>query len=119
MRQKETHFVNVPPYAQKIMDFIKSILSDKLRKRLHFHKDAEGLRTKVNPKVLPAEYGGEVPLATMIAKNKAKLREKRAQIMALDDLEIEITKSSTNFGGSDDADIDAGIVGSFRKLEVD
>lgn len=69
--------------------------------------------------LLPKEYGGNVPLNEIITNFKELLRNKRAAILALDDMYIEITKESANFAGSDDADIDAGIVGSFRKLEVD
>lgn len=68
---------------------------------------------------MPKEYGGSVPLSDMISQFKDRLRKQRALILALDDMHIEITKESANFAGSDDADIDAGMVGSFRKLEVD
>lgn len=77
------------------------------------------MKAKVNPALLPKEYGGTVPLNAMIDAFKASLRQKRDAILALDDMYIEITKESTNFAGNDDADIDAGMVGSFRKLEVD
>lgn len=55
----------------------------------------------------------------MIAEFKQKLKQRRAAILALDDMQIEVTKESANFGGNSDADMDVGIVGSFRKLEVD
>lgn len=77
------------------------------------------LKAKVNPALLPKEYGGTVPLNDMIEAFKARLRQKRDTILALDDMYIEITKDSANFAGNDDSDIDAGMVGSFRKLEVD
>lgn len=77
------------------------------------------MKTKVNPALLPKEYGGSVPLNDMIDAFKVRLRQKREAILALDDMFIEITKDSTNFAGNDDTDIDAGMVGSFRKLEVD
>lgn len=77
------------------------------------------LKTKVNPALLPKEYGGTIPLNEMIEAFKARLRQKRETILALDDMYIEITKDSANFAGNDDSDIDAGMVGSFRKLEVD
>lgn len=77
------------------------------------------LKTKVNPALLPKEYGGTIPLNDMIATFKARLRKQREAILALDDMYIEITKDSANFAGNDDSDIDAGMVGSFRKLEVD
>lgn len=79
----------------------------------------EELKAKVNPALLPKEYGGTVPLNHMIEAFKARLRQKRETILALDDMFIEITKDSANFAGNDDSDIDAGMVGSFRKLEVD
>lgn len=77
------------------------------------------LHAKVDSKLLPKEYGGTVPLSEMITQFKDRLRKQRAKILALDDMFIEITKESANFAGNDDADIDAGVVGSFRKLEVD
>lgn len=73
----------------------------------------------MNPALLPKEYGGTIPLSDIITDFKARLRQKREAILALDDMYIEITKESANFAGNDDADIDAGMVGSFRKLEVD
>lgn len=77
------------------------------------------LKTKVDSKLLPKEYGGTIPVSEMISQFKNRLRKQRAIILALDDMYIEITKETANFAGSDDADIDPGVVGSFRKLQVD
>lgn len=86
---------------------------------MQFHKNLDELHAKINPKLLPKEYGGTIPMSEMIGMFKDRLRARRAIILALDDMHIEITKESANFAGSDDADIAAGVVGSFRKLEVD
>lgn len=77
------------------------------------------MKTKINPAILPKEYGGTVPLDDMIKEFKVKLQQRRAAILALDDMHIEVTKDAANFAGNDIGDIDAGVVGSFRKLEVD
>lgn len=79
----------------------------------------DALKGKINPAILPKEYGGTVPIAEMIKEFKGKLQQRRAAILALDDMQIEVTKDATNFAGNDIGDITAGVVGSFRKLEVD
>ena len=60
-----------------------------------------------------------MPLSEMISLFKNRLRKHRAAVLALDDMYIEITKETANFAGNDDVDIDPGMVGSFRKLQVD
>lgn len=83
------------------------------------HKNVDALKSKIDPAILPKEYGGTMPIADMISEFKLKLQQRRAAILTLDDMQIEITKEAANFAGNDIGDIDAGVVGSFRKLEVD
>lgn len=67
MRHKETHFVNIPSYATKVIEFAISLLNDKLRARISVHKSLEDLKASVqDPRILPKEYGGEIPLSDMI-----------------------------------------------------
>uniref|UniRef100_A0A182JRX9 CRAL-TRIO domain-containing protein n=1 Tax=Anopheles christyi TaxID=43041 RepID=A0A182JRX9_9DIPT len=119
MRQKENHFVNLPSFANKLSEFILSVLSEKLRNRVFVHRGWDELKTKINPQLLPKEYGGTVPMAECIAQFKKQLKERRDIVLALDEMEIEINKSTIPWADSTDADIASGVIGSFRKLEVD
>jgi len=119
MRHKETHFMNIPSYANKVVEFAMTVLTDKLKNRVALHKNLDELKAKVDPKLLPKAYGGTMPLSEMIEIFKERVRKQRAAILALDDMYIEITKESANFAGNDDVDMDPGMVGSFRKLQVD
>lgn len=118
MRHKETHFVNIPSIANKVIEFALSLTSDKLKKRMFLDKNIEELKSRVNPDLLPQEYGGKVPMAEMIKEFKETLRKHREKTLALDNMFIDLDGAPA-WLGNDDADIEAGIVGSFRKLEVD
>lgn len=91
--------MNIPGCATKIIDFAVSLLSDKLKARvlvsidvLHLrffiprsgatltrfflfkyssqvYKNPDDLKEAINPKILPKEYGGEIPLADMVGKS--------------------------------------------------
>ncbi|KAK2576914.1 hypothetical protein KPH14_005535 [Odynerus spinipes] len=116
MRHKETHFINIPVCASKIIEFGISLLNEKLKSRVLLHKSIEELREAVDPSILPKEYGGEVPLSEMIEAFKKLLREKKEEIKALDNMHIEISPKEYQTACGDGL---GGISGSFRKLEVD
>lgn len=119
MRHRETHFVNLPPFASKFIEFGMSVISEKLKNRVILHKTVDDLKTKVDPKILPKEYGGTIPMIDMIEKFKQKCRQHRLKILSLDDMHIEITKNSPYWQEVEDNEIESGMCGSFRKLEVD
>lgn len=83
------------------------------------HKSLEELHQCVNPKILPKEYGGEVPLADMIAELKKKLKEKRDQVLELDDMYIEINEKDCKLLSEMQEELGLGIDGSFKRLQVD
>uniref|UniRef100_A0A336M0H0 CSON009693 protein n=1 Tax=Culicoides sonorensis TaxID=179676 RepID=A0A336M0H0_CULSO len=119
MRHRETHFINLPPFAMKFIEFGMSVISDKLKNRVVLHKSLDELKAKVDPKILPKEYGGTVPMSEMIDKFVVKCRQNRLKILALDDMFIEITKNSPYWQEVEDNEIESGMCGSFRKLQVD
>jgi len=119
MRHKSTHFVNVPSYANKVFDFFTALLQEKLKNRVVLHKDVESLKKCVDPKILPLEYGGVVPLADMIGDFKKYLETKRDVLLALDDMKINILNKKTKFETELEDQHIVGLPGSFRKLQVD
>lgn len=72
----------------------------------------------MDKKILPKEYGGEVPLAEMIEKLKAILKQKRDKILALDDMYIEIDEKNPIVSEMRE-ELGIGMEGSFKKLQVD
>lgn len=77
------------------------------------------LHQKVDKKILPKEYGGEVPLAEMVEKLKAKLKAQREQVLALDDMYIEIDEKNCPLVSEMNEELGIGLEGSFKKLIVD
>lgn len=82
---------------------------------LQFHRSSEDLIKHVDPAILPKEYGGTVPLRDMIEELKRKLLKHRDDLLALDDMCVDLYALEKN-------DLTQDIhstAGSFRKLELD
>ncbi|XP_043487177.1 retinaldehyde-binding protein 1 [Polistes fuscatus] len=113
VRHKRTYLINIPPYGVKFFELCLSYLNEKLRKRCTVHTSIEELKDEIDIKSLPVECGGEVPIKELIDSLKKTIYEKKEQIEALAKSRIEI---SENQSCSNEID---GVIGSFRKLEVD
>lgn len=83
------------------------------------YKSVEELHDKINKKILPKEYGGEIPLEQMLEKFQILLKEKRDQILALDDMYIEIDEKTCPLVSEMNEELGIGLDGSFKKLTVD
>jgi hypothetical protein len=92
MRHKSTYFINVPNFADKFFTATVSFLNTKLKSRVkvmhtfiliafratnlltychiiqlfQFFTGQKDIQKFIDPKYLPKEYGGEIPLDTMI-----------------------------------------------------
>lgn len=119
MRHKEKHIVNSPALANIIIEFVLSLMSDKMKKRVVLDKTTEDLKSHINPAILPKEYGGTIPIKDMIGKLKVDLKKQREKLLALDDMYIDLTSDLKSRSGNDNPDADGGLMGSFRKLEMD
>lgn len=83
------------------------------------YKTVDELHTNIDKKILPKEYGGEVPKEEMLAKFKELLKEKRENILSLDDMFIEIDEKSCPLISEMNEEMGIGIDGSFKKLTID
>lgn len=111
-------FVNVAGFRFTIMEFVKSLMSEKVKSRIEVHKDDAILITKLNTKNLPREYGGSVPLQDMINNFKNYINTMQPYILSLEQLQIIVTKSNSVLD-EPGTNSTTGTFGSFRKLEVD
>ncbi|CAG7785419.1 unnamed protein product [Allacma fusca] len=111
MRHKRVDVVSLPSWVNYILDFAKSLMSEKLRSRIWLHEDRAALLKKVDGKILPKEYGGEVPLSEMISLFKQEIVPCLPRIIALNklQLDLEMMKSSSSANankGCNDASTD-------------
>jgi len=117
------------------LDFLLSQLGDKLRKRVFLHKTVADLTNSVDKNILPAEYGGMIPMRDMIVQLKTKLEEKRDLLLSYDQVAVKLElypksiqentvrslRKSINelLESSSMKQETYGLQGSFRKLEID
>uniref|UniRef100_A0A182WAP0 CRAL-TRIO domain-containing protein n=1 Tax=Anopheles minimus TaxID=112268 RepID=A0A182WAP0_9DIPT len=118
IRVKEVHVVNLPLFGVTVGEWIMSCCSEKLRSRLKCYRSMEEFVTKTNLlSLLPKEYGGKQEAADLKRQLKETLDHYRNVILALDDMKVDEKQSASlkNHNNS----LDAGVIGSFRKLDVD
>ena len=80
------------------------------------HDNFTELSKHVDVQVLPKEYGGKIPLSEMIADYKQKLQINRELILSNDKMDIIIPETMDWFKNEN---AEAGVSGSFRKMEID
>lgn len=74
-RLKGCYLINLPPFAQFLVDIIKLTLTKKLQNRVFVLKNLDDLKYHINYKILPKEYGGEIPEFLMITDIKGFLNK--------------------------------------------
>lgn len=113
-RLKQILAINIPPMAQSILEFFIRHSSDKIRKRFLVLKSAEDVVKYVDPKILPTDYGGRIPIAQCIRDFKEDITKRRQDLLDV------YNSFETNYPDNEDLDGPSyGVTGSFRKLEID
>ncbi|CRL05182.1 CLUMA_CG018229, isoform A [Clunio marinus] len=114
-RQKGFYILNIPTFGQILFDIFKSVLSEKLRNRIHTLKP-DDLKNHIDPEMLPVEYGGVKNEEEMKEEFK-KVRDEKKEIWDhLLHFEVDWSKVPKEKIWSNSEE---ETVGSFRKLEID
>lgn len=67
MRHKEINAVRMHPSVKFAADFALGMVSEKMRHRIKFFTTLDSAKS-IDKSLLPAEYGGTLPMAEMIGK---------------------------------------------------
>uniref|UniRef100_A0A336MIP4 CSON000372 protein n=1 Tax=Culicoides sonorensis TaxID=179676 RepID=A0A336MIP4_CULSO len=131
MRHKMVIAFNLSPSIKFAVDFGMGLISEKMRKRINFYTNIDQCDL-IDKKLLPAEYGGEMPMKEMIESWKAELEQKRDLLLLHDKMSVNLEMYTENeregaisalkkpLGfNEDNSSCMYGKQGSFRKLEVD
>ncbi|XP_053962515.1 alpha-tocopherol transfer protein-like [Anastrepha ludens] len=118
LRQRATHFINIPAGFDKVFNILKPLMPAKQQERLYLHgNNLESLYAHIPQKYLPKEYGGENGSIEEITEASTKFFLDRR------DYFVEDQKYRNNeklrVGKQPDFDSIFGMEGSFRKLDVD
>jgi alpha-tocopherol transfer protein len=117
VRLKNIYIVKLPSFAKIITDFFLSQLKEKLTMRFFTLDEPNEVKTKIDPSLLPIEYGGTNKTgAEMMKAFKVLNEERREKVLQSFTLSIDWNKVSPEKLDSKDEDEGAG---SFRKLQID
>lgn len=107
-RFKGLYLINLPPAAQYILEILKLVFRKKHQDRIFILKDRNELKQHFDIKIMPKEFGGEIPEAEMIDEFRGIMEQNEEALKLRYNFEIDLTKMS-KFEKP----------GSFRKLNID
>ncbi|XP_055683182.1 clavesin-1-like [Lutzomyia longipalpis] len=133
MRHKRLVAFNINSSLKFAVDFGISLVSEKFRKRVVLCTNLERAYRYIDKDLLPAEYGGIMPMAEMIKLFKKELEAKQPVILHNDGMQLRLdmyppealegSLGAINRACGIQTDSMGstfhGLQGSFRKLEVD
>ncbi|XP_045503267.1 alpha-tocopherol transfer protein-like [Colias croceus] len=117
VKLKQVHIINVSPLVDKIVNFVKPFLKEKIRERIFIHGDANELYKHVPQDMMPAEYGGKAGPMDDLHNAWVKRLEEYKEWFA----EQENVKANEALRPGKPTNYDElfGIDGSFRQLVID
>ncbi|XP_058837460.1 clavesin-1-like isoform X4 [Topomyia yanbarensis] len=122
LRIGEIHVVQLPKYAAAIAEFLIARISEKLKRRIKFHKTPDALKDAIDESILPTIYGGKQSLEEANEKFRQRAMQERERLLKQADMFIDLSIPSPNANnntGVHSSVADEAVIGSFRKLNVD
>ncbi|XP_067014812.2 retinol-binding protein pinta isoform X2 [Anabrus simplex] len=116
-RLKAIHYVNYPPTFESFLQIFKPFLKDKILNRIFLHPSLEALCENIPKRVLPKDYGGDVPSTEELAVTWKKKVESYRDYY-LEDVKYKCDEKKRPGRPKTQEDL-FGIEGSFRQLAVD
>ncbi|XP_065082724.1 alpha-tocopherol transfer protein-like isoform X2 [Ochlerotatus camptorhynchus] len=127
VRCKEVHVIRLPKMSATLVDILFTFVSAKIKNRFFFHRTLIDAKKHLDKSLLPSDLNGtndSMELSNIFHK---QVRESEADLALLDEMEIDVTKYSALWnqnhpaggGCGKESEIESGMVGSFRKLNID
>ncbi|XP_032691515.1 alpha-tocopherol transfer protein-like isoform X1 [Odontomachus brunneus] len=114
---KQVHVVNVSPFVDTILNFVKPFLKEKVRERIFMHSNINTLYEYVPKDILPTEYGGDAgPIQVIHEKWLKKLEEYKPWFAQQETMKANESLRPDKPKTHDDL---FGLDGSFRQLMID
>lgn len=121
-RLREVQGAKLPKFAIAIANLLLSFGTAKFKERITCHPTVLESKPHFDESLWPKQYGGTQDSAELNRRLRKLFVEKRDAILALDDMDIDVEHYSSLWnqpGGNASSDIDGGVAGCFRKLNVD
>lgn len=84
------HYINSPSSMQILIKLAKTMLKEKIRKRVHVHENLESFYKHLPVQILPQDYGGDIPsLSELHDLWKMKFRENQELFDNLEKLTVK------------------------------
>lgn len=127
IRIRQIHSVKVPKFAVSLANFALTFTSQKLQERISCHHTTLDARAHMPEALWPESFGGSsIDLDTLNRTARKQLEGQRERLLSLDmELEIDTSRCAALWnknecdGAAGGFEIESGMVGSFRKLNVD
>uniref|UniRef100_A0A6P7G093 Alpha-tocopherol transfer protein-like n=1 Tax=Diabrotica virgifera virgifera TaxID=50390 RepID=A0A6P7G093_DIAVI len=112
---KEYHFMNVPTYAEKLVQLCKIVLGKSLGDKIFVHKSIEEVYKFIPREILPKEYGGsQKSLSELNDAWLKKLRQYDDRFAVLENMDI-INANRPKFGTNNLSEY----YGNYMKIDVE